>query len=209
MNIIKYNEILEKKNLETIREIITNNGVIIYPTDTLYGLGGNFLSLQTIKKIDTIKQRTDMPYSAIIPNIEMLKQLVHHIPDVFYELHRSLLPGKFTLLFNVSPHLNPALVKGSDKIGIRIPNTPHILELLEILSIPLITTSVNLTGKPALNNPQSIYETFSQSVDLLIDAGILEESKGSTILDITQTPIRRIRNGDDAHLFEKLEIPYI
>jgi L-threonylcarbamoyladenylate synthase len=211
MQIIKYKDILIPKNLEIIRDIVENNGVIIYPTDTLYGLGGNFFSLAVIKTIDRIKNREDLPYSVAVSSIEMAASLVETIPPVFYDLYEKLLPGKFTLLFKTSRSLNKALVKNSDKIGIRIPGVPNILKLIETLNTPLISTSVNRSGEPPLNDPTAITRQFADSeagytVSLQIDAGILPESRGSTILDITDTPITCIRKGDDFFKLNELNI---
>jgi L-threonylcarbamoyladenylate synthase len=211
MKIIKYRDILSKENKETIKNIITSHGVIIYPTDTLYGIGGNFFSLPAMQKIDALKNRSDMPYSIIVPGLDMLYDLVEYVPGVFTLIYEKLLPGKFTFLFRVSKSINPALVKGSNQIGIRIPNVPGILKLVEILNIPLISTSVNRSGEPPLNNPTAIIKKFStvdpdRSPCLLLDAGPLPDSKGSTILDLTQTPIKCIRQGDDFYHLKKLAI---
>ena len=211
MKIIKYRDILLKENTETIKNIITNHGVIIYPTDTLYGIGGNFFSLQALEKIDTLKNRSDMPYSVIVSGLDMLHDLVDHVPEVFGVIYEKLLPGKFTFLFRVSKSIDPALVKGSDQIGIRIPNVSDMLKLVEILNVPLISTSVNRSGEPPLNDPAAIVQQFStpdpsHGPSLLLDAGPLPDSKGSTILDITQTPVKCIRKGDDFNLLKKLTI---
>jgi|GEM_PF-254230 len=197
----KFHKVLVKRNLETIKNIIANHGIIIYPTDTLYGIGGNFFSLPAIEKIDTLKNRRDMPYSVIVPGLDMLHDLVDNVPEVFEVIYEKLLPGKFTFLFRVSKSIDPALVKGRDKIGIRIPNVPDMLKLVEILNVPLISTSVNRSGEPPLNDPEAIIEQFStidpdRGPSLLLDAGPLPESKGSTILDLTQTPVKCIRKGD-------------
>ena len=75
MKHIKYEDILTNDNIETLKRTITRHGVIIYPTDTLYGMGGNFFSLPTIEKIDALKKRNDMPYSVIVPGLDMLQNL--------------------------------------------------------------------------------------------------------------------------------------
>jgi L-threonylcarbamoyladenylate synthase len=211
MQIIKYKDILLPKNLKIIQNIVENNGIIIYPTDTLYGLGGNFFSLEVMETIDRIKNRKDLPYSVAVSSIEMLDPLVDTIPAVFYDLYEKLLPGKFTLLFKASRSLNKTLLKNSDKIGIRIPNVPNILKLIGTLNTPFISTSVNRSGEPPLNDPKAIIRQFADSkapytVSLQIDAGVLPESKGSTILDITDTPIKCIRKGDDFFKLNELNI---
>jgi L-threonylcarbamoyladenylate synthase len=214
VKIIKYCDILSKVNTETIKNIITHHGVIIYPTDTLYGIGGNFFSLPAMEKIDTLKNRSDMPYSVIVAGPDMLHRLVDNVPEVFGVIYEKLLPGKFTFLFRVSKSIDPALVKGSDKIGIRIPNVPDMLKLVEILDVPLISTSVNRSGEPPLNDPAAIIRHFSTTdpdcgPSLLLDAGPLPDSKGSTILDLTQTPVRCIRKGDNFNFLKILAIDII
>jgi L-threonylcarbamoyladenylate synthase len=211
MKIIKYRDILSKKNTKTIKNIITNHGVIIYPTDTLYGMGGNFFSSTTMGKIDLLKNRLDMPYSVIVSGLDMLHVLVDNVPEVFAIIYKKLLPGKFTFLFKVSKSIDPALVKGSAQIGIRVPSVPNILKLVEILNVPLISTSVNRSGEPPLNDPAVIVKQFSttdpdRGPSLLLDAGPLPDSKGSTILDLTQTPMKCIRKGDDFNRLDSLDI---
>ncbi len=204
MEILPYENILLPRNLELIRTVIENNGVFVYPTDTLYGLGGNFLSPETMNTVDTVKGRKDMPYSAAVPGIAMLEKLVETIPPVFETLYEKLLPGKFTFLFNASRKLDKVLLKNSDKIGIRIPAVPNLLKLIEILDTPLISTSVNRSGEPPLNDPADIGKQFS--FPLLIDGGVLPPSGGSTILDITESPIKCLRKGDDFRKLNRLNL---
>ncbi len=202
MLVIKYDEILLDENVEAIRRIVEGGGVVVYPTDTLYGFGGNFFDPGVTAKIDALKKRKDMPYSVAVSGIPMLEKLVKTIPPVFYKYYEKYLPGKFTFLFHVAEHLKP-LVKNSDKIGIRIPDAPGMLKLMERLDVPLLSTSVNRSGRPPLNEPQKIQAEFcgdgtDEGVQLLIDAGLLAPSMGSTILDITETPVKCLRRGDGA-----------
>jgi len=207
MNRISYSELLLETNIKTLEKLLLQDGIIIYPTDTLYGLGGNFFSRQVIEKIDSIKNREDMPYSVMVPGIDMIPGLVDSIPEGFHDLFSKLLPGKFTFLFNVSKTIDPVLVKGSDKIGIRIPGIPDMLRLIRTLNIPLITTSVNRSGEQPLNDPNDISHQFPGI--LLVDAGVLPVSGGSTIIDITRKPFACIRKGDDFEKLSKLGIEIV
>ncbi len=213
MQIIDYNALHLPRNIAIITHTIENDGILIYPTDTLYGLGGNFFSLPAMAEIDHIKGRKDLPYSVAVSDIGMLEQLVETIPSFFHRLSEKLLPGKFTFLFKASGALDKRLLKNNDKIGIRIPYEPDILKLIEILNTPLISTSVNRSGEPPLNDPATIREFFSRApgqglLPLLIDKGILPPSLGSTVLDITSTPIRCIRRGDEYNRLEELHIDF-
>lgn len=206
MKIIKYSDILENKNIDYIKKVLEKDNILIYPTDTLYGIGGNFFSLSALEKINKIKGRTDTPYSVVISDISMLNDLVEEIPDIFYDIYKNLLPGKFTFLFNASKSLSKSFLKNNEKIGIRIPDIPNILKLIKILNFPLISTSVNRSGEKPLKNPEKIMKEFpilqTASFDsILIDYGIMSESKGSTIIDISESPIKYIRKGDDYERF--------
>ena len=204
MEIIPYKDVLLPGNLEIIRTIVETHGIFAYPTDTLYGLGGNFLSPEAVHAVDVAKGREDMPYSAAVSGKEMLEKLVETVPPVFETLYEKLLPGKFTFLFKAAPSLDKKLLKGGDKIGIRIPAVPNILKLIEILGVPLLSTSVNRSGELPLNDPSEIAKLFS--LPLLIDGGVLPASRGSTILDITESPIKCLRRGDDFHKLKQLNL---
>lgn len=204
MKILLYEDILLPGNVEIIRNVVEKNGVFVYPTDTLYGLGGNFLSTESMNAVDVIKNRKDIPYSAAVSGMDMIEKLVGNVPPVFEALYEKLLPGKFTFLFHASATLDKTLLKNSDKIGIRFPAVPNILKLIEILNTPFISTSVNRTGEPPLNNPVEIGKLFT--FPLLIDGGVLPASRGSTILDITESPIKCLREGDDFHKLNQLNL---
>lgn len=203
MQVIAFTRLDTPENEALSSAIVARGGVVVYPTDTLYGLGGNFYDPRVSLTIDRIKNRNDMPYSVVVADKDMLQPLVAEIPPVFDTLYEKLLPGKFTFLFPVSPHIDPVLVKGSSKIGIRIPALPPLLSWVKRLGVPLLSTSVNRSGYPALNDPVVIQEEFAGlpaavAIDLLIDNGPLPVSAGSTILDLTQSPMRCIRAGDES-----------
>lgn len=210
---IQLAELQDENILEKVSKHILNHGVIIYPTDTLYGLGGRFDSPQAIETIDKLKQRQNSPYSVAVSQFEMLSSLTESIPEVYKNHLHPLLPGKFTFLFPAKSGLEKNLLKGSTKIGIRIPDIPPILNLIQHLNYPLITTSVNLAGTPPLNDPKEIVKSFitpqnPQEDIFLIDGGPISGNLGSTIIDLTETPIRILRKGADLEKLEKLKIEW-
>ena len=203
MIIIPWNEIMANANLNEIRDCVLADGVFAYPTDTLYGLGGNFFSLTLIQKIDRLKNRHDMPYSIAVGNLPMLESLTCEIPGIFYSSFFNLLPGKFTFLFAASQAIDPRLLKNSVKIGIRLPGLPPLLSLIEKIGLPLVSTSVNRSGQPPLNDPVLIAREFPE-IELLIDGGVLAPSAGSTVVDLGAVPPRLVRAGDDMEKFNDL-----
>ena len=191
MKIIELGSIFNTKESEFINKIIINNGVFIYPTDTLYGIGGNFFSIEVIEKIDKIKGRGDKPYSVAVSSVEMLKGIVKNIPEIFFKKYMKLLPGKYTFLFEIADFIDHALVKNSNKIGVRIPNSPEILKLIKNFGKPIITTSVNESGQLPLNSVNSIIKFIKkkgldEDIEFIIDGGDLPDSGGSTIIDLTK-----------------------
>jgi len=203
MIIIPWNEIMTPASLDKIRCCVLADGVLAYPTDTLYGLGGNFFSLALMAKVDRMKDRRDMPYSVAVANLLMLESLAVGIPAIFYSGLWDLLPGKFTFLFAASPAIDPLLLKNSGKIGIRLPGLTPLLRLIEKIGLPLVSTSVNRSGRPPLNDPALIAGEFPE-IDLLIDGGVLPLSQGSTVVDLGVVPPRLVRAGDDLEKFNDL-----
>jgi tRNA threonylcarbamoyl adenosine modification protein (Sua5/YciO/YrdC/YwlC family) len=203
MIIIPFSDILTSANYNKIRDCVLADGVVAYPTDTLYGLGGNFYSLTLIEKIDRLKNRYDMPYSVAVGTLAMLESLTANIPEIFGRRLGKLLPGKFTFLFAASPAIDPRLLKNSAKIGIRLPGLPPLLQLIEKIGSPLVSTSVNRSGQPPLSDPAQIAGEFPD-IDLLLDGGVLPHSKGSTVVDLGAARPLLVRGGDDLERFSDL-----
>jgi L-threonylcarbamoyladenylate synthase len=200
---IPFSDIMAPGNFKNIRDCLHADGVIAYPTDTLYGLGGNFFSLALIEKIDRLKNRRDLPYTVAVGTLAMLESLAMDIPQIFHQRLRGLLPGKFTFLFTASPAIDARLLKNSGTIGIRLPGLPPLLRLLEKTGMPLVSTSVNRRGETPLADPAAIAIEFP-GVDLLLDGGVLPFSRGSTVVDLGVSPPRLVRAGDEAERFSML-----
>ncbi len=196
MTVIPLADVLAAESLRKIDDCVRGGGVIAYPTDTLYGMGGNFLSPAAHADVDRLKGRGGAPYSAAVGSWAMLEPLVHAIPDGLRGRLQGLLPGKFTFLFAPGLAVDPALLKGSGKIGIRMPGLKPLLELIVRLGVPLISTSANRSGNPPLQDPSLIAREFPD-LDILIDGGTLPSSRGSTVVDLTADPPVIVRPGED------------
>lgn len=197
MIVVPLAAVLAPANVQRIGACLRAGGVIAYPTDTLYGLGGDFLSPAAHAAIDRLKGRGEAPYAAAVAGWPMLESLVAGFPNGVRGRLQQLLPGKFTFLFKPAPALGPALLKGSGRIGIRLPALEPLRGLIGRLGFPLISTSANRSGRPPLNEPQALAREFP-GIDLLIDGGALPASRGSTVVDLTVSPPRVVRQGDGA-----------
>lgn len=203
VKVIGYSRVLETENSELICRCIRQGGVIIYPTDTLYGVGGDFLSVAVHEQIDRLKGRSDSPYLAAVADMGMLRGLVADIPEIFSSRLARLLPGRFSFLFSAAAGLDPRLLRQQPTIGIRMPDMPSLLELIHRSAAPWVSTSVNRRGQPPLTDPEEISRLFD-GADLFIEAGVLPQSAASTIVDVSVRPPRIRRRGVGVETVERL-----
>tara|TARA_Y100000746_G_scaffold93617_1_gene79750 strand:- start:1468 stop:2043 length:576 start_codon:yes stop_codon:yes gene_type:complete len=185
--IIKNNKINHAiKNLE-------DSNIIIYETDTLYGLGADATNSIAINKINKLKKRKT-PLSIMLKSIDEIENYAI-IKKTDFNFIERLFPGPFTILCESRPsNLSNLVQQSSNKIGIRVPDNKFCLDLLNQYNKPIITTSVNLHGQKALNNIDEIQKTFF-NIDIYA-GNINNKSKGSTILDFTEEKINIVRQGD-------------
>ncbi|MFC1549752.1 L-threonylcarbamoyladenylate synthase [Candidatus Neomarinimicrobiota bacterium] len=173
-------------------DVIQSGGIIVYPTDTLYGFGVDATNAKAIRKLNKIKERSG-PISIIAPNYETACLWIDQSVIIFIDLEHYI-GGAKTLIAPIKNEIVDELILGKDgSAGIRIPNSQFCRELGAIYKNPYTTTSVNLSGKSALNSPDQIEKVFSNKIDLLVDAGDLPESGGSTIYKIAGDSIEIIR----------------
>ncbi len=179
--------------LEQVADVIRDGGVIIYPTDTLYGFGVDAGNDTAVERLSTIKGRPG-PWSIAVSNMEMLKRYAD-IPEIYISTVEDTLPGPVTLILPASDsEISSSIISDHHSIGIRIPDHPFPISLIQQLGFPITSTSVNRTGMPALNDPRQIKREFDDEFNLLIDAGLLPKSKGSTIIDLTGKTMQIVRD---------------
>jgi len=167
--------------------LLRKGEIIVYPTDTVYGIGGDATSEKVIKKIHEIKQRPlNKPISVLVSDLEMLGKYAE-INEKQMDILKKSLPGPYT--FILKPKIK--LPVSENNIGFRIPD--HWCTLLaKEFEKPITTTSANIYKHPTPRNIEKIKDIFKDFVSLYIDEGILE-GKPSKVIDLTQTPIKVIR----------------
>ncbi len=177
-------------------QTILDGGVIVYPTETIYGLGANALEPRIVDKVYGIKQRPKSnPILVLIPNRLSLEELVTGIPDAAEILMDKFWPGPLTIVFKASPIVSPILTAGSGKIGVRLSSDAFCRELLSICKIPITSTSANLSGEPNPDSIDIINKRVLDSVDLVVDAGKLTSQTPSTVVDVTRGKVELLREG--------------
>ena len=185
--------IVKENQINSAIKTLNEGNILIYPTDTLYGLGADATNTSAIEKINKLKKRKT-PLSIMVSSLNEIEKYAVINSDIKKEL-KKIFPGPFTaLLQSKKTKLSYLVQNQSDKIGIRIPNHPFCLNLLNEYKKPIITTSVNTHGEKALNNINEIEKKFSK-INIYYQNNNLD-SKGSTIIDFTKKPPILIRMGD-------------
>lgn len=205
---------LNKDYSDVIREavnILNYGGTIVYPTDTLYGLGANALNEIAVRKIFRIKDRSfSKPLPMIVRNYTWVKELAEIKPQN-EEIIKKVWPGKVTVVLPKKDIVPDALTADFNSVGIRIPDYVFTDKLLAEFGYPLTSTSANISGQEPTNDINKIIEIFSKSTakpDLIIDAGILPKSEPSMIIDLTgdKPKVLRISPTKPEKLLELLEL---
>lgn len=177
-------------------EVIQAGGVIVYPTETVYGIGANAWDGTAIAKVRALKHRTDQkPILVIVGSRDQLVSVVDGITPLAERCMDAFWPGPLTLVFKASTRVPDLLSRGTGTIGVRIPSSPVCLRLLALAGCPLTSTSANLSGMPALHTVSEIRQVIPLGIDLVLDAGELPPSDPSTVLDVTTDQPRLLRAG--------------
>jgi L-threonylcarbamoyladenylate synthase len=177
-------------------EVIEAGGVVVYPTETLYGIGAHALNEKAVKRVQMVKGRGEgKPILIIVPSADWVARLARDVPPVAQSLIDAFWPGPLTLIFSAAQVLPEELTQGTSTIGIRVPSSPLCLKLLKLSGHPITSTSANLSGAPVLHSIPEIKAVFSSGVDLYLDGGTLPGSTPSTIVDVTAPQPKLVRNG--------------
>lgn len=177
-------------------KILTQGGIVIFPAQFIYGIAANALDPLSVEKVFRIKHRPkDNPILVLIRDKKDLKDLAKKIPAQARILMDTFWPGKLTLVFEAADNISPILTAGTGKIGVRLPAQPVAKALACQVLFPITGTSANLSGAPSSSNISDLPASLVRDADLILDAGPLKGGTASTIVDITQTPARILREG--------------
>jgi tRNA threonylcarbamoyl adenosine modification protein (Sua5/YciO/YrdC/YwlC family) len=188
-----------KKAVEVLRE----GGVIIYPTDTVYGIGCDIFNKQALERVFSIKQETDTKlYSFICPDLKDISKYAK-VSDYAYKIMKKLLPGPYTFVLPAAKEVPKKLWTKRQTVGIRIPDNLVALTLVKELGNPIISTSATNRKGEILYDPLEIKIQFENQVDLMLASGVLA-NKPSTVVDLSGDEPEIIRVGaGDISIFEK------
>lgn len=181
--------------LNEINDVLDKDGLIIFPTDTVYGIACNAFSEIAIKKLFLAKNRSfDKPIGVLTDSNEKINMIVKNINEKEKELIDKYLPGNLTIIFDKKENVSNLLTSNKSTIGVRIPNNEIALQILRNYKYPLATTSVNLAGKKEGTEVSDFIDEFKDKVDIIIDGGKTNEIP-STIVRVENDKINILREG--------------
>jgi tRNA threonylcarbamoyl adenosine modification protein (Sua5/YciO/YrdC/YwlC family) len=186
------------RDIEKVVEILREGGVVIYPTDTVYGIGCDIHNREAVERVAQIKRVSldKANFSIICSDYSHLADYARSVDNATFKLMKRLLPGPYTFILPASGKVPRFFTPRKKTIGIRIPNNRIILEIVRVLGNPVLTTSVfsDQDDPHELTDPELIHERFKNLVDLVIDGGP-GGWQLSTVLDCTSWPPVVVREG--------------
>ena len=178
-----------EKELEAVIRALKKGGVIVYPTDTFYGLGADCFSGKAVGRVYELKGRDwTKPLSVVISDRDMLGQVARSIPQVFEAVANRFWPGPLTVVLDASDRIPGELHAGSGSIAVRLPDHPWLRRLVRRAGFPITATSANLSGGEEVSDPGKAADLFLGRVECIVDGGPTPGGKPSTVLDLRGKP---------------------
>ena len=175
-------------------DVLRNGGIIIYPTDTVYGLGCDLFNKKGIEKIYAIKKRSKkQPLSFVCADLRDISRYAK-VSDYAYKTMKRLLPGPYTFILEASRLVPKIILPKRQTTGIRVPDNHICISLVTELGQPIISTSVETESEEFLSDPHEIEKQFGKRVDLVIDGGIVVPEP-SSVISLIDDRIEVIRTG--------------
>jgi len=186
------------KQIEAIVDVLREGGVIIYPTDTVYGIGCDIHNQKAVERIARIKglRPEKAEFTFICRDLSHLSEYARQVSNQVFKLMKRNLPGPFTFILNASSKVPKILESKKKTVGIRIPDNDIVAAIVERLGNPLLSTSVHLNIEMIeyTTDPELIHEKYAETVDLVVDGGY-GGTEFSTVVDCTGDEPEIIRQG--------------
>lgn len=176
-----------KTEIEKALTVLKNGGVILYPTDTVWGLGCDATNAEAVEKINTIKKRqADKSFIILLDNDSKIQSYINEVPEVAYDLIEYA-EYPLTIIFSGAKNLAKNVINADGSVGIRIVKHDFVQQLLQRFRKPITSTSANLSGEPTPQSFDDISEEVKESVDYVVDweQNLKNNKKSSTIMKLS------------------------
>lgn len=207
--IIRITDKNKKKVLEKAADIIKNGGLVVFPTETVYGLGANVFDEKALKKIFLAKGRpSDNPIIVHISEEEQLKELANDVSENQRKLINTFWPGPLTIIFEKKNTISDIVSGGLPTIAVRMPSNLIAHELINLARVPIAAPSANISGRPSGTTGRHICDELTGKIDMIIDAGFSDIGVESTVVKINEEQVLILRPGAiTKEMLEKILFP--
>jgi len=195
----KYADLKQSKNLNKIEEAamsIKEGGIVLFPTETVYGIGANALNQNAVSKIFEAKGRaSDNPLIVHISDIDMLDDLVKEVGQIEQKLMDNFWPGPLTIIFYRKECIPNVVTAGLNTVGIRMPSNEIARKLIKFSGLPIAAPSANISGKPSGTKIEDIIDELDEKVDYILDSGMVDIGVESTVVRVIDKKVHILRPG--------------
>ena len=186
----------DRDAIDEAASVIRRGGVVAFPTDTLYGLAADPFDVEAVGRVFTVKGREDaQPVALVAADVAQVEDQLGVLTVNARSLAEQFWPGPLTLLVPAPPGLAPGVVASTGLVGVRVPSHGVSRALAAASARVLTATSANRSGEPASADPEHVWLTLGEKVDLMLDAGPTPGGAPSTLVDVTADPPRLVRPG--------------
>lgn len=187
---------IKDEELKEAARILRSGGLVAFPTETVYGLGGNALDEDAARKIYAAKGRpSDNPLIAHVSCVEEVEPLVKEIPEAGRKLMEAFWPGPLTMIFPKSEKVPYGTTGGLDTVAIRMPDDPVANRLIALAGVPVAAPSANTSGRPSPTTADHVWQDMNGRIDMIIDGGPVGIGVESTIVDVSSAVPAVLRPG--------------
>ncbi len=186
----------DRETLEEAGRVLRDGGLVALPTETVYGVAADAFSVAAVRRLRAAKGRAETkPLPVMLAGAEGMRVFARRIPPEAFTLADVFWPGPLTLVLFRSDRVSEAIHSGTETVGLRVPDHAVAQGILGAAGCPLVLTSANLSGEEDATSGTEAMEALRGRVDLIVDAGPARLGRPSTVLDLTTSPPRVLREG--------------
>lgn len=182
-------------DVEKIVSVIDSGGLVVMPTDTVYGIMGDATNIEVIRKVYESKMRSySKPLILLMDSYEMIKEYTANITELEDGIIKKYLPGAVTIILEKNEKVSNLITANSRYVGVRIPDNNELLEIIGKLGRPIISTSANISEEKTITNVEMLEDSLKEKIDYIYDGGFVNEA-ASTIVKVQDNMVKILREG--------------
>ncbi len=195
MKIFDWTNNIKNEELDEVVNALNNDKIVVFPTETVYGIGSNALKVEVINKLFQAKKRNyGKPISLLVGSIDKIKNIAY-VDKNEEKIIKAFMPGELTLVLKKKACINDLVTAGKNTVGVRIPNHNIALCILNKVDFPLATSSANISGENNIADFEEIVSDLKDYVDIFIKGNISDDLKASTVVELNNDIVNILREG--------------